>query len=460
MKKETLINKVKLIYTAVFVLFLSAVAVSLAFNSSIWLDEGFSLRWSMLPFSSFVKRITLDVCPLYLIMLRIILTLTGNHLLAAKLFSAAALILILIMDATFIRKKFGLKAMTFFGLFFFCMPMVMKRAVEVRMYTWAFLWVLLAYSQMYFLIEQKQGNKNWILFTVFSLAACYTHYFAVLSLVVAYAGMGIYFLFVKNWKQFRNWILCSGVTIVCYLPWVPIILRQSNSETTSWIPGQSYVYEVLVSMFETGIPRTDKLFLLLCAALSVWGFILFCKHKSTELYWTLLCICSVWCVWIFGIVFELFARPILVKRYLMIPFCATIMGMSSLCKYLNKYITLLLCVFFMLIGVHVYKDVYQEEYGTRANETLQFAKEHFADTDIIATNADSLCSVIPYYFPDSRSIEDIYSDKYNYIWYFDTEQTLDPEKLKETGISYIDYGSYGFDVEFEIYYLYREEGIQ
>lgn len=460
MNKETLVDKMKRLYTVVFVLFLAAEAVSLAFNKSIWLDEGFSLRWSMLPFSSFVKRITLDVCPLYLFMLRGILTVTGNHLLAAKLFSAAALILILILGATFIRKRFGLKSMTFFGLFLFCMPMVMQRAVEVRMYTWAFLWLLLAYSQIYYLIGQKQGKKNWILFTIFSLAACYTHYFAVLSLVAAYAGMGIYFIFTKSWRQFRSWILCAGITIACYLPWVPVILRQTNSETTSWIPGQSNIFEVLELMFETGIPRTGKLFLLLSAGLTIWGFLLFCKYRSAELYWILLCICSIWTVWVFGLVFEMISRPILTKRYLMIPFCAAILGMSCLCKYLNKYLVLFLCVCFILVGIPVYQTVYQAEYGTRADETLQFAEEHFQDTDIIATDADSLCSVIPYYFPDSRSIEDIYSGEYSYLWYFDTAQTLDPGKLEERGISYIDYGSYGFDVEFQIYYLYREDGLQ
>lgn len=457
MKKSICISKnMRKVYTIVFVSCLTVIIVSLAFNNNVWLDEGFSLNWSTLSFPMFLKRVKLDVCPLYLWMLRLVLSATGESLLAAKLFSAMALFLIFLLSATFVRKNFGLKAMTFFGLFLVCMPMVMKRAVEVRMYTWAFLWLLLSCMQMYYLLGDKATGKNWILFTLFSLAACYTHYFAVLSLVVVYVGMGTYFLFVRDFRRLRMWFVCSAFTVVGYLPWVPNILRQTNSETTSWIPGQSSILDTLRAMFYTDIPRTDQIFLVIIATFCIIGLVLFIKHKTTELYWSLVCMSTVWLVWIFGLVFEMCSRPILTRKYLMIPLCATVLGMSSLCKYINKYVVLVLCVFFILVGCDVYHTVYQEEYGTKTEETLQFAESHFKENDIIISDAGSLITVLPYYFPGRSTVDDVYSADYDYLWYFDVDNTLDMDKLKENNISYIDYGLYGFDVEFRIVYLFRE----
>ena len=444
------------IYTILFVLLLTATTVSLAFNRSIWLDESFSLRWSVLPFSSFIKRIQLDVCPLYLFLMRIVLTLTGESLLAAKLFSAVALFLIFMLAATFVRKNFGLKSMTFMGLFLISMPMLMSRAVEVRMYTWAFLWVILSCAQMYYLVTDKNTKKHWILFTIFSLAGCYTHYFAVLSLVVLYVGLFVFYVFTKNWKEFKSWLICSVVTVLVYLPWVPNILSQTNSETTSWIPGQSSFFDVLRLMFYTNIPRTDMFFLVLIAGFCVIGFVLFCKYKTPELYWSLVCMSTYWLVWIFGIVFEVISRPILTRKYLMIPLCATILGLSYVCKYINKYIVAAICAVLLLVSIDVYQTVYKQEYGTKVEETLQFAEEYIKDTDIVLGDTDGMSIVVSYYFPERQILTDIYEESYDYLWYFDSEGTLDVNRLADNQISYIDYGEYGFDITFNIYYLYRE----
>ena len=87
-------EKSRKIFTIVFVSVLTLIPVTLCFNRSVWLDEAFSLRFSMWPFPDFFQRIKLDVCPLYLITLRMVLTLTSNSLLAAKLFSVAAVFLL------------------------------------------------------------------------------------------------------------------------------------------------------------------------------------------------------------------------------------------------------------------------------------------------------------------------------------------------------------------------------
>lgn len=181
--------KTRKLFAVVFVVILTIIPLSLCFNQSVWLDEAFSLRWSMLPFPDFVERVVGDVHPpFYYLLLRIVLTLTNNSLFAAKIFSVTAVTLLLVIGAVFVRKEFGCKAMIFYGLFVLFNPMMLKKAVEIRMYTWAFLSVTCSSVQMYYLLKQSPKRKNWILFTLSGVAAAYTHYFAALSLVVVYAG--------------------------------------------------------------------------------------------------------------------------------------------------------------------------------------------------------------------------------------------------------------------------------
>lgn len=454
-------EKAKRIFTIVFVFILTIIPLSLCFSKSVWVDEAFSLRWSTLPFPKFLSRMTLEVCPLYLFALRFILMLTNNSLLAAKLFSVLAVFLMLMTGVLFVRKEFGYKAMLFFCMFILFTPMMLTKSVEVRTYTWTFFLLSCSCVQMYYLLGQSAARKNWVLFTLSSLAAAYTHYFAVLTLVIIYGGLLIFYLFMRNLKQLKAWLICAICTILVYSPWVPIILRQTKSETTSWIPASTSRLGIMRSMFQIDIPKFENVYILLLIIFLIAGFVLWCKLRTAELYWALVCMSTVWIILIFGLIFEKLMRPILVGRYLMIPLCVSILGMSCVCKYIPKYLMCIPLLIFAVTGFRVYPKVYAEEYDTMTEDTLQFADEHFHEGEVILYDSGGLSSVIPYYFPNMIQTYldgyDVYSADFDCLWYFAVENELDMEELKEYNIQYIDYGVYGFDLDFTIYYLYHEE---
>ncbi len=463
-------EKFKKIFTILFILILTIIPLSLCFSKSIWGDEGFSLRWSTLPFPKFLKRMTLDVCPLYLIALRLILMLTNKSLLAAKLFSVLAVFLLFMIGVYFVRKEFGYKAMVFYCMFILFTPMMLDKAVEVRTYTWSFFLVSCSCVQMYHLLKPSASRKNWVLFTLSSLAAAYTHYFAVLTLVVVYAGMLLFYLFTRDFKNLKSWLICAGCTIVGYLPWVPIILRQTVSETTSWIPASTSRLGIMRDMFMfNSFKEAANVYILLLVVFAVVGFVLWCRLRTVELYWSLVCMSAVWIILIFGLLFERIMRPILVGKYLMIPLCVTILGMSLICRYIPRYLLCIPLLIFIMSGLRAYPEAYAQEYDNMAEATLQFADEHFLKGDNILYDYGGLGSVIPYYFPDMIHIYitgyDIYTEDFDYLWYFKAEDKsdakepleVDMEALKDYNIKYIDYGVYGFDLDFTIYYLYREK---
>lgn len=459
-------EKAKKIFTIVFVITLTLIPLSLCFSKSIWLDEGFSLRWSMLPFRNMMKRLILDVHPpLYYLLLYMVLKLTGNSLFAAKFLSLLALFFCFLVGAFFVRKNFGFKAMVFFNLFILCTPMMLKKSVEVRMYTLAYLFVLISAAEMYYLLGDNYTKKNWVLFTVASLAAAYTQYFALISMIFTYGSMLLYYLFTRNWKQVKMWIICSLATIIAYLPWLPIAINQVKAGGASWIPPSTSRLGIMRNLFSTSIPKFENVYILLLISFFIIAFVLWCKLRTSDLYWSLVCMATVWVIMIFGLTVEKLMRPILVSRYLMIPLCITILGMSCICKYLPKYLICIPLMIFIITGISVYPKVYAEEYDTMTDETLQFADEHFQDGDMILYDAEGLCSVIPYYFPDTLQASyneyNIYFDDFDYMWYFAAEDAtttgLDMKELQQHNIKYIDYGTYGFDLDFTIYYLYLEK---
>ncbi len=447
----------KKIIVCIFVLLLVLLSFSLCFSKSINGDEGFSLRWSMLPFKQFLERMKLDVCPFYLWIMRIILTITNNSLFAAKFLSVIFFAGMLIYGVSFLKKEFGYKSLFFYGLFITFTPTMLVKSVEIRTYALTYCLLTIACIQAYYILTKEAKAFRWIIYTLLSVAAAYTHYFAVFTLAIIYAGLWIFFLLMRNWKQIKNCFWCSAATVILYLPWVPIILKQSSSETTSWIPRSTSRLQEMDKLFETGIPRSEDIFIALLAVCVLVGLFYLIKNKTAEQYWALMCMAAVWGIWLFGLFFQEISRPIMVARYLTIPLSVTILGAASLCKYISKYLVGVCCVYFLIVGVDVYQNAYTEEYGNYANETLEFANEYIKENDIVLFDEGSLSSVIPYYFPHlSREVVDIYQGEYDYVWYLDAGQTLDFAKLDECGIKYIDYGLFGFDVEFHILYLYHD----
>ena len=89
---------------------------------------------------------------------------------------------------------------------------------------------------------------------------------------------------------------------------------------------------------------------------------------------------------------------------------------------------------------------------------MQLSDKAKKNSDIIIYDNGNLASVIPYYFSNSSGeITDVYTEEYDYLWYLDANQTLDIQRLDECGIRYIDYGLFGFDLEFHIFYLEKKE---
>ena len=213
----------------------AAFLVSGAFFPAIWFDESYTVGlmnqnlWDMCVIASY------DVHPhLYYILLKLVTMVFGNSIIVMRLFSVAGGILLALLGFTHIRRDFGAKTGFWFSFFTFAMPVMFKYALQIRMYTWAALFITLtaiyAWRAAY---QPERWKKNWILFAVFSLASAYTHYFGLFSVIVINLFLLAYTL--KNRQHILRWLLFGLIQIVAYLPGAWVLLRQMNEGGAVWI---------------------------------------------------------------------------------------------------------------------------------------------------------------------------------------------------------------------------------
>jgi hypothetical protein len=123
---------------------------------------------------------------------------------------------------------------------------------EVRMYT---LLTFLCLLSSYLLLLATGSEKRWQViglwtgFTLTSIAALYTHYFAVLILAFQ-AGYLLLLWWGRGFHPRRLVFggLASGVIIaIAYLPWLPHLLTRYGADASYW-PGQLKLHEIVIDI--------------------------------------------------------------------------------------------------------------------------------------------------------------------------------------------------------------------
>ena len=110
------------------------------------------------------------------------------------------------------------------------MPTSVVYSGEIRMYSLAMLLVTVMGIYAYRIYKDSK-IKNWVTFTIFSLASAYTHYYALIAAVIVNGILFGYILHksIKNhkdnnepWltKDLKIFIIVAITQIVLYLPWL------------------------------------------------------------------------------------------------------------------------------------------------------------------------------------------------------------------------------------------------
>lgn len=288
----------------------------------VHIDEYFTLTLINMPVNDIITITAGDVHPpLYYLMCKAFVNITQawgwDLLFSLKILSIIPYILLLILSATKIRKKYSWFTAGMFAFSLGIMNEFFSHFLRARMYSWSILFVILAFMAFMNLIESK-NRKYWILLTVFSVLCAYTHYFTAITAGSIYLVLLIYLIKFER-SEIKIWALSVVTAILLYIPWTFTLLSQLETiHHTYWIPGLNFT--TITNALGYFAYNNDLLFSIVAIAiLIIIVFIYSRESKNTDEKNRFLILSGIKIYLgtiIIGVIFSLVFRPILVIRYL------------------------------------------------------------------------------------------------------------------------------------------------
>ncbi len=225
-------------------------SLTLCFSSDIWYDELFTVGMIQYSYGELINFTAQDVHPpLYYMIVKFFvdlckLILPGVHAVAvAKIVSVMPYFVLLFYSVTLIRRRLDIFVG---GLFLFCviaMPQLSSYTVEVRMYSWALMFVAAAFLHGHEAVWDRKDGKRTVIrqrlhgcaMACYCLAAAYTQYFAAVAAVMVYLYV-LFELLRRDRRRIWEWILWVSAAAAGYAAWLMVLYRQITKVNANyWI---------------------------------------------------------------------------------------------------------------------------------------------------------------------------------------------------------------------------------
>ena len=374
-----------------------------AIHTSIWFDESYSI--AIAHNHNFHEIWTIgghDVHPvLYYWILRIVSLIFGNNILCYRLLSVLAISLLGILGYTHIRKDFGERAGELFSLFTFILPINLTYASEIRMYGFAMLFVTTMAIYAHRIYKGQNSTKNWIIFALFSLMSCYTHYYGLMA-----AGITNLLLFIwivkqaLKTKQFtpnlKKFIIQAIIQVALYIPWIISLLTQMSQVSSGFWIGFTFpdtLIQLFTFQFTGNLDITKQISTL---ESGIYG-VIFCiyiitciiKNKKSknkkDIQPAKLAIMIYAGVFLGAIAVTLIIdQPIIYARYFLVVTGLLIFTLTYLMdKIGNKYGNIVIIILTVIMSLIVNIELIQTNYDKTNKEPINYVKENIKQGDII-----------------------------------------------------------------------------
>ena len=383
----------------------------MCFNDTIWVDEAFSVEMVKHSFIEIIKLDALDVHPpLYYLIYKIFaepfLKCGGGTeclILIGKIVSLIPHLILVCIGFTSIKREYGTKVAFLFNAMITGMPCMLLYATEIRMYSWSLLFVTCAFLQALRTIKEDD-TRSFILLTLFSTAAAYTHYFACVSAIIIYLELLAFFFFTKKRKKFIYTFFSGIGVVVMYIPWIWIFMSQLKEVQGSyWIEPVSLkeIIKQIVFMFRKG-PVTP--FILMFGALGfLYVVITFIKGRMAPFFGV-----GVWAGTIIaGNVLSLLIRPIFVSRYQIASagclWLALAIALSEIDnKKLKKWATLVLVSSCLFVNLSYVKSDYETNKNTQI--TVAALDQYLQEDTVIISDYGHIQRVVAVKYPENENV--------------------------------------------------------
>lgn len=312
------------------------------------------------------------------------------------------------------------------------------------------------------LIKWWKKNKHWLLFWVYGILTAYTQYYACVAVIAIYIALFVFFVVkahkgktektsckkthiykeqlkeqeailtkapVKGWKAEHTTeqetgriagkcigkvLLCAGLSVLAYLPWLPFFFSQVRTVSSSyWIQPLTWksIFGCMKYIFLPVSYAVKKNYVLACVMILFFGaaFLYSFLMKRKDARGRFFLLTGLWIAvftTLIGFVCSILNRPIFVYRYL-IP-CLGAMWLVAavvLWDFIEKNWGILLFVPFLLSGYSNMQGFYGEENKkiVEMKATQSFLAD-FPKDAVVLCNFNHVQAVTACYLKDSNEI--------------------------------------------------------
>lgn len=288
----------------------------------VHIDEYFTMTLTSLPINDIITITSWDVHPpLHYLLGKIVVKLASmlgiDRLFALKILSIIPYAIILAVSATKIKDDYGWLTAGIFAFALAVMSEFFTHYLIIRMYSWAILFVLLAFISFKEILETSD-KKYWIMLTVFSVLCAYTHYFAAMSAGCIYLLLLAY-IYKFNRQEIKMWAASVAGAVILYIPWILSLANQlTRVHDSYWIPQVNL--QTFINSLGYYAYNNDVVFSLV--AIIVLAVILYIYTQQNDIkqkdqFFILSGVGVYFGTIILGILLSVIFKPILMVRYLL-----------------------------------------------------------------------------------------------------------------------------------------------
>ena len=187
-----------------------------------------------------------------------------------RLFSILPTVILVLLGYTHIRRWFGDMCGLLFSLLLGCSSCTYYYSLQMRMYSWAALFVFCTFLCAYRCLKEDASLGTWLKLALFGVLGAYTHYFALAA--VFFLEIALLMVLWKSHPQKRiPWFLCGVLQAVAYLPGLLLLMKQFGGVRQGYWIRVHYpeIFGEIISFFFQGALKPKTAFVLGCLGLVV-----------------------------------------------------------------------------------------------------------------------------------------------------------------------------------------------